>query len=298
MTIRPNSIVSETELNAILQQMSFDQNGFNPYENYIRKLQTEETNKKDNTGKPLFGIEKHHILPRFDGGTNEASNIVLVSVKEHVIAHWIRWKVLAKPQDYAAFLFRIGDTEEAILQRNLSVRAAREQDRIKGLFMYNPEWQQEMGKRGGPRGGSANTERQYEARRQVGLQYGRKTGMRNQGLGLSQFLSQYSIWAHSPLTQAMPRLKDRGPEFYCMIAPKPAFIDIVRSLNQFVPNAITLPSSFHKVVYGERKQMYGWRIVNTLIRSEVREGIQEFYTQNPNIVLHFEPLFLESEGLE
>lgn len=44
--------------------------------------------------------------------------------------------------------------------------------------------------------------------------------------------------------------------------------------------------------------MYGWRIVNMLTRSEVREGIQEFYTQNPNVVLHFEQLFMVNENLE
>jgi hypothetical protein len=53
-----------------------------------------------------FFIEKHHILPRFDGGTDDPSNLVLVSIKEHVIAHWLRWRSLEKPQDYAAFLFR------------------------------------------------------------------------------------------------------------------------------------------------------------------------------------------------
>ena len=93
MTIKPNPIVSETEFNAIFQQMSSLResllsisNELNAYENYILKLKTEETNKnKDN--KDLPGIEKHHILPRFDSGTDESSNLVLVSLKEHVIAH-------------------------------------------------------------------------------------------------------------------------------------------------------------------------------------------------------------------
>ena len=64
----------------------------------IQKLRNEEKNKKDDTGKVLIGIEKHHILPRFDGGTDDPSNLVLVSIKEHVIAHWLRWRVLEKPQ--------------------------------------------------------------------------------------------------------------------------------------------------------------------------------------------------------
>jgi len=69
-----------------------------------------KTKKKTKKRTPYEGIEKHHIIPRFDGGTDDPSNLVLVFIKEHVIAHWLRWKVLKKPQDYSAFLFRIGDT--------------------------------------------------------------------------------------------------------------------------------------------------------------------------------------------
>jgi len=44
--------------------------------------------------------------------------------------------------------------------------------------------------------------------------------------------------------------------------------------------------------------MYGWRIVSTLTRSEVREGIQKFCNENPEFVLHFEQSFLVNEDLE
>jgi general stress protein YciG len=295
VNIRPNSIVSGNELNTIWQQMNSAEKGLNPrYKcTYIQKLKNEEKNKKDDTGKVLIGIEKHHIIPRFDGGTDDPSNLVLVSIKEHVIAHWLRWKVLEKPQDYAAFLFRIGDTEEAIAQRNLAIRAARERDKIEGRFMHDSEWQREMGKKGGARGGSANTEKQYQARQKVGLEYGRKTGRNNQSKDLSYVqLYLYSIWAHSVIAQTTPRVKDRGEEFYCIIEPKPAFVDVVNSLNLFVPDAIRSSSSFYKLINKKRNQMYGWRIVSMLTRSEVREGIQNFYNENPEFVLHFEQSFL------
>jgi uncharacterized UPF0160 family protein len=93
-------------------------------------------------------------------------------------------------------------------------------------------------------------------------------------------------------------VKDRGEEFYCLIEPKPAFVDIVKSLNQFVPNAIRSFPSFYKLVNKEKKQMYGWRIVSTLTRSEVREGIQKFCNENSEVVLHFEQSFLVNEELE
>lgn len=54
----------------------------------------------------------------------------------------------------------------------------------------------------------------------------------------------------------------------------------------------------HKVVYGERPQMYGWRIVTTLTRSEIREGIQDFFNSNSPIVLQFEEELMVIEGFE
>lgn len=74
VNIRSNSIVSGNELNTIWQQMNSAGKGLNPYENFIQKLKNEEKNKKDDTHLPLkvsVGIEKHHIIPRFDGGTDD-----------------------------------------------------------------------------------------------------------------------------------------------------------------------------------------------------------------------------------
>jgi hypothetical protein len=66
LNIRPNGIISENELNDIWQQMNTKETRLNPYENYIQKLKDEEKNKKDDSGKQLIGVEKHHIIPRFD----------------------------------------------------------------------------------------------------------------------------------------------------------------------------------------------------------------------------------------
>jgi hypothetical protein len=44
--------------------------------------------------------------------------------------------------------------------------------------------------------------------------------------------------------------------------------------------------------------MYGWRIVNKLTRSEVREGIQKFIQKNPTTFLQYEEDLMLSEGLE
>nr|ALO63172.1 putative HNH homing endonuclease [Chloromonas perforata] len=301
--ILKNSIITETELRSILEDVleKSKGTGANGYDTYISSKKTEQVDKVDNLGKRKPGIERHHITPKFDGGLDSKENIILLTVKEHVIAHWLRWKVLGKRGDYTAFLFRIGDTEEALAQRNKAVQEARERDRAANRNFFSSTFQREMGFRGGPLGGSANTEAQFRARQQVGLTYGRLTGIRNQSSNLQEFVSNGSIWAFSEIAFANKRVvvKDRGKELFCLVTSKESFADVARSLNAFVPNSIPQNvASMHKLVNGERKQMYGWRIVNTLIRSEVREGIQDFYTQNANTNLLFEEDLLVNEGFE
>jgi len=37
--------------------------------------------------------ERHHILPRCHGGSNKKDNLVLLTAREHYIAHWLLWKI-------------------------------------------------------------------------------------------------------------------------------------------------------------------------------------------------------------
>ena len=59
---------------------------------YLRIYEEIITRAKERT--ELSGYkEKHHIFPRSFGGTNESSNIVLLSGREHFIVHRILAKV-------------------------------------------------------------------------------------------------------------------------------------------------------------------------------------------------------------
>ena len=134
-----------------------------------------------------------------------------------------------------------------------------------------------MGRRGGTIGGSSNTSDQFRAIQTVGLTYGRTTGLGNQGSVLSEFIRNFSIWAYSATAAREKRGADRSDELFFLVSAKEAFVDIIRTLNIFVPNSIPIGSSstMHKLVYQQRPQMYGWRIVNMLTRSEIREGIYD-----------------------
>ena len=37
--------------------------------------------------------EKHHIIPKSLGGTDEPDNIVCLTPRQHYVAHWILWKI-------------------------------------------------------------------------------------------------------------------------------------------------------------------------------------------------------------
>lgn len=54
----------------------------------------------------LSGIyfEKHHIIPRSMGGSNEVTNLVKLTAREHFLAHWLLWRIHRNKQ--TAFAFR------------------------------------------------------------------------------------------------------------------------------------------------------------------------------------------------
>ena len=222
-------IISETELEAIFNNLSklAELSNTNAYDYYIQTLKTQRLSEQSDPDKESF-YERHHIIPRFEKSksTDAPENLVKVTVKEHVIAHWLRYKVFSKPQDLCAYLFRVGDTINSIKIRNELVSQARERDRIEKRYFFDSDFQTEMGKRGGKKGGSAGSDAQFSARQRVGLQYGRKTWRKNQNETLKEFLANWSIWAFSENAFSTSRVKDRGKELHVLISPKKSFVEV------------------------------------------------------------------------
>lgn len=48
---------------------------------------------------PGSGLHKHHIIPRHAGGTDDEENFTYLTVREHVIAHFLLWKIHNNPND-------------------------------------------------------------------------------------------------------------------------------------------------------------------------------------------------------
>ena len=53
------------------------------------------------------GIHRHHIIPRHSGGLDENANYTYLSVREHVIAHFLLWKIYKNPNDLNMSLFQV-----------------------------------------------------------------------------------------------------------------------------------------------------------------------------------------------
>lgn len=82
------------------------------YEN----LCTTRKSNKDVYGRNS-GLHKHHIVPEHSGGTDDENNFTYLSVREHIIAHYLLWKLHRNANDLRSM---------KMLGANLSVQFRRE----------------------------------------------------------------------------------------------------------------------------------------------------------------------------
>lgn len=75
---------------------------------------------------------KHHIIPKHIGGTNDTTNIVLLSVEEHAEAHMILYYLYRRNEDYLAWqgLSNCIDKQELIKEK-MRIGGLKSKGRIK-----------------------------------------------------------------------------------------------------------------------------------------------------------------------
>lgn len=114
--------------------------------------------------------EKHHIIPRCLGGTNDKSNLVKLTAREHFICHWLLTKMVTGPAYYKlekalACLSRSSKNQERILSSGQYARSKAaailamkgRPSHNKGRKMENPPWNK--GKVIGPNPKSSEAQR-------------------------------------------------------------------------------------------------------------------------------------------
>ena len=92
---------------------------------------------------------RHHIIPRYDGGSNDPLNLVTLTPIQHAMWHYAEWMRKSDYRDYCAYKMLLGDT------KNPEFRAARNkafQDKIqegsRRFKKSHPDLVSEFGKRG------------------------------------------------------------------------------------------------------------------------------------------------------
>ena len=94
-------------------------------------------------GQDIAGsIEIHHIIPKSMGGTNDSSNLIALTPRQHYLAHWMLWKAYAGAMAHAFFMMnhdskykRIGSKGYDKLRSEAKINMR--DKRIK--YMSNPE---------------------------------------------------------------------------------------------------------------------------------------------------------------
>lgn len=112
------------------------------YETMISRAKSENRHKSDS------GVyyESHHIIPKHMGGTNDPDNLVLLTFREHILAHYMLWRIHGKDGDRLMYLLRSNQTDESQkLRIDMAVKANRTYGKGFKLFsgdshpMKNPE---------------------------------------------------------------------------------------------------------------------------------------------------------------
>lgn len=66
-------------------------------------------------------IHRHHIIPKHSGGTDDDSNFTYLTIREHIIAHFLLWKIHKNPNDLRSM-------------KMLGAKLTYEQRRVVGLW--------------------------------------------------------------------------------------------------------------------------------------------------------------------
>lgn len=67
---------------------------------YYRLCESKKQSKEHHV--PGSGLHKHHIIPKHAGGSDEEDNFTYLSVREHIIAHFLLWKIHGNANDLRA----------------------------------------------------------------------------------------------------------------------------------------------------------------------------------------------------
>jgi hypothetical protein len=104
--------------------------------------------RPDRGHRRQIGFELHHICPRSLGGSQKKSNLILLTPREHYIAHLILWKTYGGSMTYAFFMMacRLDYRFKNVLSARQYENVRRDLSTIRTNFKYSLESRNKMSK--------------------------------------------------------------------------------------------------------------------------------------------------------
>jgi len=124
--------------------------------------------------KPIgSGLERHRIIPRHQGGTYEENNCTYLTRRQHIIAHWLLWKINRNDGDLMAWKYMSGIKIYPMSGKIHNDETRRKMSESKKGKIFTEEHKRNIGKGGkgripwnkGKKGAFKHSE---EARRSIG----------------------------------------------------------------------------------------------------------------------------------
>lgn len=87
---------------------------------------------------PGSGLHRHHIIPIHNGGEDLENNVTYLTPREHVIAHYLLWRINKNPNDLRS-MHMLG-AELTPIQRKITGEFCRDNK----LGMFNPKYKDQL----------------------------------------------------------------------------------------------------------------------------------------------------------
>jgi hypothetical protein len=99
-------------------------------------------------------LDKHHIVPRYMGGTDDFDNLVVVSRTCHTIFHYCNWRLWNNKEDYIAYKGLSSQiTKQDIIKQTASIAGRKSYENGTGIFSLTEEEKKKASSKGGKKSG-------------------------------------------------------------------------------------------------------------------------------------------------
>lgn len=258
---------NQTKLNQYIRnraQKKFFHSGTT--EKYIQSCSSFNETIKD---QPNIVFEKHHILPRFAGGTDDVENIILLTPRQHILVHLLRYLELGQKQDFRAYVLR-----KATKNVDLSSHGKRmaEYHKQNKTTFWDSQFQSEQGKKGGKKGGSAKTPLQQKARSKVGTKWGSIVGLSNQSDHLKEVLSYIMVFSHEEGVQIIVPVCKSAAAVFDYLHNEMVALGKEHLFSKELVKKAKGGGPFYGLIRGKKKKISGWSIIDRIPPSEFNDS--------------------------